>query len=60
MSQEKVENHNQALGVLVQAAHVAQKRGAFDLEEATLVAQAIKIFSPPDEDPTPPGDDEKE
>tara|TARA_R100000008_G_scaffold79915_1_gene61952 strand:+ start:3070 stop:3270 length:201 start_codon:yes stop_codon:yes gene_type:complete len=44
---ETVETPNQALGVLVQAAHVAQKRGAFDLNEASLVAQAIQMFSVP-------------
>ena len=47
---ETVENPNQALGVLVQAAHVAQKRGAFDLNEASLVAQAIQMFSAPPND----------
>ena len=47
---ETVETPNQALGVLVQAAHVAQKRGAFDLNEASLVAQAIQMFSVPPND----------
>tara|TARA_R110000824_G_scaffold285090_4_gene473310 strand:+ start:1692 stop:1901 length:210 start_codon:yes stop_codon:yes gene_type:complete len=49
---ETVETPNQALGVLVQAAHVAQKRGAFDLNEASLVAQAIQMFGVPPSEPS--------
>jgi len=33
-----------ALQILIQAAHVAQKNGAFQLAEAELVSQAVKAF----------------
>ena len=33
-----------ALQILIQAAHVAQKKGAFELPEAELVSQAVKAF----------------
>ena len=42
-----VENHQQALNVLVQAAQTANKRGAFSLEEAGLISSAVSIFMPP-------------
>ena len=51
MSQE-IENQQQALNVLVQAAQVAQKRGVYSLDEAGLIAQAIAVFAPPEEEPT--------
>ena len=35
---------NQALNVLVQAARVAQKRGAYNLEEAKAIAIAVSAF----------------
>ena len=37
----------QALEVLVNAVKVAQKRGAFELEEAPILAQAVGVFMPP-------------
>lgn len=37
----------QALEVLVNAVKVAQKRGAFELEEAPVIAQAVAVFMPP-------------
>ena len=49
-----VQNHQQALNVLVQAAQTANKRGAFSLEEAGLISSAVSIFMPPapeDEEP---------
>lgn len=48
MSMEQtVETNDQALGLLVQAAQLAQNRGAFNLDEAALVAQAVRHFAPP-------------
>lgn len=48
MSMEQtVETNDQALGLLVQAAQLAQNRGAFNLDEAALVAQAVRHFTPP-------------
>jgi len=45
MSQQ-IESQEQALSVLVQAAQLAQKRGAFDLTEAGLISQAVSTFAP--------------
>jgi hypothetical protein len=36
----------QAVNVLIQAARIAQSKGAFSLEDAELVARAIRIFVP--------------
>ena len=51
MSQE-IENQQQALSVLVQAAQVAQKRGVYSLDEAGLIAQTVAVFAPAEEEPT--------
>ena len=48
--EQKIENQQQAVMVLVQAAQLAQKRGAFDLTEASLISHAVHLFVP---DPTP-------
>tara|TARA_R110002110_G_scaffold288856_1_gene503230 strand:+ start:73 stop:282 length:210 start_codon:yes stop_codon:yes gene_type:complete len=45
MSQQ-IESQEQALSVLVQAAQLAQKRGAYDLTEAGLISQAVRVFAP--------------
>ncbi len=45
MSQQ-IESQEQALSVLVQAAQLAQKRGAYDLTEAGLISQAVGVFAP--------------
>ncbi len=44
MENELVEKQNKALNVLVEAARLAQARGAFTLEQAALVAEAIAVF----------------
>jgi|2_EtaG_2_1085320.scaffolds.fasta_scaffold23600_4 hypothetical protein len=36
---------NQALKVLLQAATVAQTRGAYSLQEAGAIAQAVAVFT---------------
>ena len=36
----------QAVNVLIQAARIAQSKGAFTLEDAELVSKAIKVFVP--------------
>ena len=51
-----LENQQQALNVLVKAAQVAQKRGAFDLNEASAISQAVNHFLPP---PQPQEDPEE-
>lgn len=50
-----MQNELQAINVLIQAAHIAQRKGAFTLPEADLVAQAVKMFSvePKKEDEKP-------
>lgn len=37
-------SQDQALQILVQAAKLATKRGAFELEETDLLLQAVKVF----------------
>ncbi len=38
---------HQAIEILVQAARVANKRGAFELEESEQISQAVKLFTTP-------------
>ncbi len=40
----------QALGVLVQAAKVGQSKGAYTLEDAEIIARAIRVFTPKQEE----------
>jgi hypothetical protein len=42
-------SQEQALGVLVQAAKVGQSKGAYTLEDAELIAKAIRVFTPKQE-----------
>lgn len=49
MENELVEKQNKALNILVEAARLAQARGAFTLEQAALVAEAIAVFRPADQ-----------
>ena len=46
MDNELVERQNRALNVLVEAVRVAQSKGAFSLEQAALVAEAVAVFQP--------------
>ncbi len=39
-------NQAQAVDVLIQAARLAQAKGAFTLEDAEMVSRAIKVFIP--------------
>lgn len=41
----------QAVNILIQAARIAQSKGAFTLEDAELVAKAIRIFVPTNQTP---------
>jgi hypothetical protein len=36
---------NQALNVLIQAANIAQSRGAYKLDEANVIAQAVSVLT---------------
>lgn len=42
--------HEQALNVLIQVAHLAQKAGALQLNDAVAVAQAINLLAPAKEE----------
>jgi len=42
---QDLEKKQQSLVTLVNAARVAQKRGAFTLEEAAVIHMAVKAFS---------------
>ena len=46
-------DQTQALNVLVQAAQVAQSKGAFSLQEAAMVAEATSAFAPAQETSEP-------
>jgi len=43
-------NQAQAVNVLIQAARIAQSKGAFTLDDAEMVSKAIRVFVPA-EDP---------
>jgi hypothetical protein len=53
MDNELVEKQNRALNILVEAARLAQARGAFTLEQASLVADAIAVFRPAEQPQAP-------
>ena len=38
-------NQEQALNILVQAVRLANKRGAYELEETELILKAVKVFT---------------
>ena len=42
-------NQNEALNLLVQAVNLAQQKGAYSLQEAAAIAQAVQTFTPPQE-----------
>ena len=42
-------NQTEAVGVLIQAANMAQSKGVFNLQEAAAVATAVSIFTAPAE-----------
>ena len=42
----QVTTQAQAVGLLIQAVDIAQSRGAFKLEEAALLTQAIHLLNP--------------
>jgi hypothetical protein len=46
---EVIMNQNDALNVLVQAVNLAQAKGAYSLQEAAVITQAVTVFTPPAE-----------
>lgn len=50
MSQEtKVTSIEQAVSVLIQAVKIGQSKGAYSLEDAAMITQAIQVISGPAE-----------
>lgn len=43
-------NQEQAVNILLQVARAAQKAGVLTLEEAVVVAEAVSVFSPKQEE----------
>ncbi len=43
-------NKEQAIEVLIQVAHIAQRAGALQLNDAVAVAQAINVLAPAKEE----------
>lgn len=52
MEQPTQFTQEQALSVLVQAVKIAQSKGAFTLEDAEVIAKAVKVFEKPTVAPT--------
>ena len=48
---ERIMNQGEALSTLIQAANIAQSKGAYSLQEAAIITQAIGIFTQPTEVP---------
>lgn len=46
MEQQQELTQAQAINVLIQAARIGQSKGAFTIEDAELIAKAIKLFMP--------------
>tara|TARA_R110001592_G_scaffold162601_1_gene396215 strand:+ start:18366 stop:18590 length:225 start_codon:yes stop_codon:yes gene_type:complete len=40
-------NFKQAINVLIQAVRIGQTKGAYSLEDATLIMKAVNVFVPP-------------
>ena len=52
-NQQPITTQIQALQVLVGAINVAQSRGAFKIEEAARIAEAVNMFKPAEEQQKP-------
>lgn len=44
LSDVKVTNENEALNIMVSFLHMAQKRGAFNLQESAKIWECVQIF----------------
>lgn len=47
-------NQEQALNVLIQSVNIAQQKGAFNLQEAKIIAEAVEVFIKKPETPVEP------
>ena len=53
-------NKEQAINILIQAAHIAQSSGKLKLQEAAIIAQAISVLElKPAEEPVKEGSKDK-
>lgn len=50
---EQTLTQEQALSVLIQGVRLAQKAGAYTIEDAAVIANAIKVFLPKQEEGAP-------
>lgn len=57
---QEITSQPQALGILLNAIEVAQRRGAFNLDEAELLSRARKLFIKQDTSTTAPEVNESE
>ena len=48
--QQYLQTQAKALSIIIGAVRLAQKRGAFSLEEASQIAPAVNLFAPPQQD----------
>ena len=48
---------NEALGYLIQGVRIAQKRGAYNLQEAATISDAVSVFVPAEEATTETGNE---
>lgn len=49
-----ITNQNEALNVLAQFLHLAQRRGAFTLPESSKIYESLKFFQVPESSNEPP------
>ena len=55
-----ISNQNEALNVIAQFLHLAQRRGAFSLPESSKIYECLKYFQVPNKPPMIPPMDESE
>ena len=46
---QQFKKQQESLAMLIGAVRMAQKRGAFTLEEAALIGPAVSVFAPPEQ-----------
>jgi|7_EtaG_2_1085326.scaffolds.fasta_scaffold01631_3 hypothetical protein len=46
MAEQQTVTIEQAVNLLIQAAHLAQKRGAFSIDESAVLSQALNALAP--------------
>ena len=56
---QQLKRQQEALAMIIGAVRMAQKRGAFTLEEAAIIGPAVSVFAPPEKRPIPEPQAEK-